>query len=567
MKVAVITGAIDRPAERTLVLGLVHALQGRGHSTVVLCPPGLLAADLRVAGTDLVTIDDLEPLAARAGAVRGAMRRARRVGRHHRAQLVAADHVVLIGPIAASCITTPTSGRVTVVLDALPMGPVRRALTHARGHIDQVAVLDERAALAFGSTAPPVHVLDPDAAAVELAELLTDGPPAAGTGPAVVVAVPDYLPSLGGTTRQARNLALAARDHGRRAIVLTQRLDRHWPAVQRIDGVEVHRLGPASRHRFAMKLFVARCAWWVRRNRDQIAVLDAVMYPDLAVAGRLGGLRATIVCWAGLGDATDTLGGTGVGARRLLARLRRRALRGTTHVPLTPAIADELAQLGIRTQVRIVPTPVDLTRFRPPTADERAARRAELGIPADAVVFVYAGHLRALKRVDRLVDAFARLHADHPHVRLFVVGGARDDLEDRTTDLLQQVHRLQLDHAVTFTGFTEVVEPYLDAADVFVLPSDREGLSNSLLEAMATGLVCIAPPSAGGDQVLDDTTGIVPSSNSVDDLFAAMHSLVDDAPRRAAMGSAAARAARHYSVDAIGDEWELIYRELDDRRR
>jgi glycosyltransferase involved in cell wall biosynthesis len=98
-----------------------------------------------------------------------------------------------------------------------------------------------------------------------------------------------------------------------------------------------------------------------------------------------------------------------------------------------------------------------------------------------------------------------------------------------------------------------------------VLPSDREGLPNSLLEAMACGLACVAPASAAGDQVLDATSGVVPPSNDPRDLAAALAALEEDPEARARLGTAARAAARRYSLDSITDRYDDLYSHTDRR--
>ena len=91
---------------------------------------------------------------------------------------------------------------------------------------------------------------------------------------------------------------------------------------------------------------------------------------------------------------------------------------------------------------------------------------------------------------------------------------------------------------------------------MFVLPSDREGLPNSLLEAMACGLACVAPASAAGDQVLDPSSGVVPPSNDPRDLADALAALEHDPEHRARLGAGARTAAQHYGLDAVTDRYE-----------
>ena len=113
-----------------------------------------------------------------------------------------------------------------------------------------------------------------------------------------------------------------------------------------------------------------------------------------------------------------------------------------------------------------------------------------------------------------------------------------------------------------FHGVQQDPRPFLHASDVFVLPSFREGMPNALLEAMACGLPCIAPPSAGGDEVIDSETGIVPASNAPEDLLAALRALAGYPERRAAMGRAAAERAKAFDVERVVDSFEELYRSV-----
>jgi glycosyltransferase involved in cell wall biosynthesis len=393
------------------------------------------------------------------------------------------------------------------------------------------------------------HVLD---AASVLASARSDA------SRAVVFAVPDFEPTTGGTTRQTRNQAEALAARGESVTIVTQRLDPSWPRIERSGTVVVERLGPTRRDPGSMKLLVVRLAWWLRRRHRATDVVQVIMYPDFVVSAWLAGLGdRTVMCWAGLGDATDVLAPTGRPVRALVRGARRRIMQHATHVALTPALRDELTGLGIE-KVAVIPTPIDLDAFGPPTPEERAAARRALDLTDGQLAVVYVGHLRALKRVDRLVEAVAMRVRAGVDAKLFLVGDSRPDLDDRRAALRLQVTRAGLDDRVVFAGAVPDVLPILHAADVFVLPSDREGLSNSLLEAMACGLACVAPPSAGGDQVLDATSGIVPPSNDPRELAAALATL-DDPAERARLGAGARRAATAYGLASVIGQYEALY--------
>lgn len=398
------------------------------------------------------------------------------------------------------------------------------------------------------------------AALDELARRPRPGRPSPGS---VVYVVPDFEPEVGGTVRQAGTQARALLARGHSVAVLTRRLDRGWPRHDMLDGLPVTRVGGPGGGALPEKLSVLAVAAWLVRWRRRIAVVQVVMYADFVVAAAVARLLgATVLTWASRGDATDAVGPAPGVLRRLQRRLRRLALSRCAHVALSPSIAREVGGLGLGDEPEIIPVPVDHSRFRPPSAAEREAGRARLGVGPDDLVVVYTGHLRALKCVDRLVDAFGRFLATGRPGHLVVVGGSRGDADDREGELRASVREGGLDRHVTFAGVVDEVRPHLWAADVFVLPSSREGVSNALLEAMACGLACVAPASAGGDEVLAARSGVVPPSNRAEDLCAALVVLADDPDARRAFGAAAVAQAAAYGVDEVVSSYERLYARL-----
>src|SRR4029453_503101 len=91
-------------------------------------------------------------------------------------------------------------------------------------------------------------------------------------------------------------------------------------------GIRLRRVGPSGRTFLRMKLLVLSIAWWLHRHRPDIAVGNAIMYPDFVLSPALAGVgERTVMCWAGLGDATDTIGTSGL-LRAPLRSARRRSL-------------------------------------------------------------------------------------------------------------------------------------------------------------------------------------------------------------------------------------------------
>ena len=108
------------------------------------------------------------------------------------------------------------------------------------------------------------------------------------------------------------------------------------------------------------------------------------------------------------------------------------------------------------------------------------------------------------------------------------------------------------------------VAPYLQAADLFVLPSAAEGLSNALLEAMATGLPCVATAVGGAPEVVTGgETGLLVPPGEPERLLEAVVALMADAERRAELGRGARRTVEtRYALSVVAARLLALYREV-----
>jgi glycosyltransferase involved in cell wall biosynthesis len=110
---------------------------------------------------------------------------------------------------------------------------------------------------------------------------------------------------------------------------------------------------------------------------------------------------------------------------------------------------------------------------------------------------LFVGNLhRPIKGLPTLLCAWKKVLEQFPQARLTVVGGGANE------DLLKQVQELGISTNVIFTGRVDEVRDYLLNADIFVLPSKREGMSNALIEAMAHGLPCVATDISGSQDLI-----------------------------------------------------------------
>ena len=200
-----------------------------------------------------------------------------------------------------------------------------------------------------------------------------------------------------------------------------------------------------------------------------------------------------------------------------------------------------------------VPTGIDVQRFR--AGDRNAARKA-LGLPIGQPLLGIVATLRSWKGHLYLIEAFAGLPKT---VRLVIVGDGpmRPQLEAR-------VDKLGLRERTVFAGDQADVVPWLQALDIFVLPSyANEGVPQALVQAMLTELPCVTTDVGSIAEVATDgRTAIVVPPRDVLALRFALNRLLDDGVLRNQLGTTArTHCAAHYSYEHMLDEMEKVYRQ------
>jgi glycosyltransferase involved in cell wall biosynthesis len=193
-------------------------------------------------------------------------------------------------------------------------------------------------------------------------------------------------------------------------------------------------------------------------------------------------------------------------------------------------------------KVRFWRNGLDAMSAAPQESIDPSQARASLGLAQDDFVLVTATRLARWKRVDRAVDAVAKLRSDGITARLLVVG----DGEERI-NLERQAASLRLQDRVTFVGPVPQaeVQRYLSAADVFLSVNELSNVGNPLLEAMFAGR-CVLTLDEGDtrDLVRDGETGVLlPASGEPVEIAAALAKLASDPQRRRKLGTAAHRLA------------------------
>lgn len=252
--------------------------------------------------------------------------------------------------------------------------------------------------------------------------------------------------------------------------------------------------------------------------------------------------------------------------------MRRRLIRKAVYAMADAVftVTEELRAYHARqawtsaSRIRVLPNGVDVSKFARRT-DKRSQTREQLGLPAECFMVGTVGravkikdHMTLLRAAELLAGGAARIHV--------LIGGSGPEL----TSLQEFANSSQkLAGRVTFSGSIADTSEILNALDVFVLPSLSEGMSNTLLEAMASGLPVVATRTGGNPELVEENcSGWLFKPGDFQDLASRLEQLSRDANLRREFGnSARARAVSQFSLQGMVARYRELYLSLAKQRR
>ncbi len=191
--------------------------------------------------------------------------------------------------------------------------------------------------------------------------------------------------------------------------------------------------------------------------------------------------------------------------------------------------------------------------------EDRLSSRLNLGFAPGQLVFGYAGRIEPVKLLNLLLESFTKVHKILPETRLLIIGegSQRVELEQYTKDL-------GIEHAVIWMGFRPDIPSLLASMDIYVQPSHNEGLSLSILEAMAAGKPVIATNVGGAKELLcHRQTGLLIPAHSLTALAEAMLELSMQPNLRTQLAQAAQKyVSEQFSIERMVAAYDRIYQSL-----
>lgn len=374
--------------------------------------------------------------------------------------------------------------------------------------------------------------------------------------PRVLIVSRQFRPMVGGAEKQVERLAGEFVQKGLTVRVIAGRFDPSWPRHERLpNGLEIVRL-PSPRFRaVGTAIFLMSLFFYIIRHRHDYDIV----HTQHAHYGAMGSVLAAklikkpVVCKiAGSGKTGDVAALKRTPLRSFLLKILKRIDRFVT---VSRETQRELQEAGFEEkQIALIPNGVDTEFFCPPSREQRSNKNT-----VDSTkILLYVGRIAQEKGLDILLRAVSLLPRSY-ELKLRVLGNG-----PLWEEMQALVAHLGISDQVEFLGEVENVREHLQSADMFVLPSRFEGLSNALLEAMACGLPVVATKTSGTVDVLrHGENGLLVDVEDPKALAAAIEQLLQETSLAQKLAENAIQTVRmNYSLDSVAERYIALYREL-----
>lgn len=366
----------------------------------------------------------------------------------------------------------------------------------------------------------------------------------------IAMVIQKYFPHVGGAEKQLQRLIPRLKARGFEVCVITRK-EVGLENFEIVDGVSVYRLPSPGPKAIAGVVFTLLAARLLARLRPNVIHAHEILSPTSAAL-----LAKSVHGWP---VVTKILRGGVRGdiyklKRRLFGLWRFNFLRNNVDafIVISHEIDNELTDLNVPPEKRVfIPNGVDTVCFAPPSQKQKEALREKLSISPTSIVVVCLGRLVAEKRIDNLIRVWPEVQSTFPDALLFIIGSGREESELRS----------MAGSGIVFTGQIEDTAPYLKAADLFVSPSSTEGLSNSLLEALSSGLPALATSVGGTKDVIEhNINGYLIPPDDLSSLRNGLSTLLGDPALRKKLGEGGRqRILSNFSLDAVADKLIDLY--------
>lgn len=394
-----------------------------------------------------------------------------------------------------------------------------------------------------------------------------------------------FPPETGGTGIIAGRLSQGLAERGLDIRIFTRQTMPRHPACELVGKVHVRRLDPPGRSKGAgwralplMIGFITRLSLVLiaqARRYDVVVVSGMKTIPITAVPLCRLLRKKCVVRIESPFEIVEPISAESLQRMpRLGGRIMSSILKGVQRAILrradcVVAISEDIASRvrGLEhapRRVARIPNGVDLSNFAPASADEKARLRSQLKFPAGRKIVVYVGRLSLAKGVMMLIEAWPELTARFPDAYLVIVGSGKGSWDDCEAEIVEYVDRHGLASHVHLAGHSDQVQDYLRAADLFVNPSDYEGFSLTLVEALGCALPVVTTAVGVAPEVIrDGLNGFLCPPRNKEAFAAALAEALSASDSWTSIGRLARESAGVYDLPEVVDQYVRLMRQVN----
>ena len=366
-----------------------------------------------------------------------------------------------------------------------------------------------------------------------------------------------FYPFVGGTEKQALSLASSLVKKGVNVKIITSRFEKKWAKHEIMDEVEVIRLFSPRIKVLGAFVFLFCLAVYLIKYRKKFSLIHTF---QIGYTSSLSILLANLLRKPSVIKlACSGWGGDIQRARKTLYGkiFLFMAKKASSVITLSSTIEGELIEEKIDpSKTKLIHNGVDLERFK--KIEGKSQLRKKLEIP-DKKSIIYTGRLVYQKGIDVLICSFSKLNGE-TGCQLIIIGDGPE-----RQNIVRLIDHYQLSKSVILIDEVDGVDSYLNVADVFVLPSRFEGLSNSLLEAMACGLPVISTRVGGSVGVINEgINGLLVDVDNKEQLSQTISKVLNNFSLATSLGESARKTIEaNYDLNKVTDTYLELYKELD----
>ena len=393
-----------------------------------------------------------------------------------------------------------------------------------------------------------------------------------------------YPPVVGGQELFVAQLAHGLAARGIEVSVITRLPQADTPPMELIGAVNVRRIPPVGilkgkgwRALVPLLKYLTRLLslLFVERRKFDVLIVSGVKVMPLIVVPLCFIVRRACILRVesffelqepvSAESLRDMQGLPGRMLATVVDRMRMFLLRRAGCViAISAQIETALLRRGVSAdRIRRIPNAVDLEKFKPVSTQDKDDLRRALSFPVGRTLVIYFGRFSRAKGLPMFVEAWPELIARHPDLYLLMVGSGKLSFDDCENYLKQFVRTNGLEECVRFCGESDRVYQFLQAADLFIFPTEYEGFSLALVEALGSGIPsAVTSVGAAPDLIRHGENGFLFPPKDKQALLDVIDSALEQRDRWPQIGRAARESVRGFNLAAVVDSYHELCVEL-----